>query len=100
MHFLSIFIFSLFFFLSFLFCFFFFFQAEDGIRDLTVTGYQTCALPIFVAEGYQIFGVGADVVALTNYVRDRVKLISDHINQLPPAQRPPASPTISTSPYA
>src|SRR2546427_4698790 len=27
------------------FCFFFF-QAEDGIRDLTVTGVQTCALPI------------------------------------------------------
>src|SRR2546430_1114764 len=24
----------------------FFFQAEDGIRDLTVTGVQTCALPI------------------------------------------------------
>src|SRR2546430_4839498 len=29
------------------FCFFFF-QAEDGIRDLTVTGVQTCALPIFL----------------------------------------------------
>src|SRR5256886_13572522 len=27
---------------------FFFFQAEDGIRDLTVTGVQTCALPIYV----------------------------------------------------
>src|SRR5688572_32303062 len=27
-----------------LYCFFF--QAEDGIRDLTVTGVQTCALPI------------------------------------------------------
>src|SRR5689334_23913627 len=27
--------------------FFFFFQAEDGIRDGTVTGVQTCALPIF-----------------------------------------------------
>src|SRR5688572_21346231 len=25
---------------------YFFFQAEDGIRDLTVTGVQTCALPI------------------------------------------------------
>src|SRR3990167_787910 len=30
-------------------CLFFFFQAEDGIRDLTVTGVQTCALPIFPA---------------------------------------------------
>src|SRR5690349_23659836 len=27
--------------------FFFFFQAEDGIRDLYVTGVQTCALPIW-----------------------------------------------------
>src|SRR2546430_8675840 len=29
---------------------FFFFQAEDGIRDLTVTGVQTCALPILWAQ--------------------------------------------------
>src|SRR5258707_3740492 len=27
---------------------FFFFQAEDGIRDIGVTGVQTCALPIFI----------------------------------------------------
>ena len=26
--------------------FIFFFQAEDGIRDVAVTGVQTCALPI------------------------------------------------------
>src|SRR2546430_5669153 len=30
----------------------FFFQAEDGIRDLTVTGVQTCALPIW-GDSYQ-----------------------------------------------
>src|SRR5438128_12096557 len=30
--------------------FFFFFQAEDGIRDATVTGVQTCALPIYTSE--------------------------------------------------
>src|SRR2546429_2727494 len=30
----------------FLVFFFFFFQAEDGIRDVAVTGVQTCALPI------------------------------------------------------
>src|SRR5438094_2539881 len=29
--------------------FFFFFQAEDGIRDRTVTGVQTCALPILTS---------------------------------------------------
>src|SRR5262249_56419656 len=28
------------------YCVFFFFQAEDGIRDWSVTGVQTCALPI------------------------------------------------------
>ena len=27
---------------------FFFFQAEDGIRDWSVTGVQTCALPILI----------------------------------------------------
>src|SRR2546427_3307381 len=30
---------------------YFFFQAEDGIRDLTVTGVQTCALPICQVAG-------------------------------------------------
>src|SRR5256886_15992334 len=41
----------------------FFFQAEDGIRDLTVTGVQTCALPISqglhqraVLRGHRYFG--------------------------------------------
>src|SRR5258706_8683583 len=29
---------------------FFFFQAEDGIRDWSVTGVQTCALPIWIRE--------------------------------------------------
>src|SRR5256886_13477910 len=33
---------------------FFFFQAEDGIRDLTVTGVQTCALPIFLGPRDQL----------------------------------------------
>src|SRR3712207_7679010 len=31
----------------FYYFFFFFFQAEDGIRDIGVTGVQTCALPIY-----------------------------------------------------
>src|SRR5262249_59966700 len=33
---------------------FFFFQAEDGIRDWSVTGVQTCALPIFQPRGLVI----------------------------------------------
>src|SRR2546428_13776625 len=35
---------------------FFFFQAEDGIRDLIVTGVQTCALPISPEAGLQLDG--------------------------------------------
>src|SRR2546430_8622737 len=35
--------------------FFFFFQAEDGIRDLTVTGVQTCALPIFELGDHLVY---------------------------------------------
>src|SRR5437867_10162560 len=42
----SIYMFYLFYLCIILF-FFFFFQAEDGIRDRTVTGVQTCALPIY-----------------------------------------------------
>src|SRR2546430_3236775 len=44
--------------------FIFFFQAEDGIRDLTVTGVQTCALPIWNREALHVpqtlpyFGLG------------------------------------------
>src|SRR5688572_13048101 len=37
-------------------CLFFFFQAEDGIRDLTVTGVQTCALPISPAPEWRQCG--------------------------------------------
>src|SRR5256886_11241440 len=38
----------------------FFFQAEDGIRDLTVTGVQTCALPILGGEP----GIGKSTLLL------------------------------------
>src|SRR5437763_10680610 len=34
--------------------FFFFFQAEDGIRDTSVTGVQTCALPILLTNAGQV----------------------------------------------
>src|SRR5207245_3605595 len=34
----------------------FFFRAEDGIRDATVTGVQTCALPIFRELGREVLG--------------------------------------------
>src|SRR5687768_18089346 len=38
------------FYLYYFFFLFFFFQAEDGIRDVAVTGVQTCALPILLAD--------------------------------------------------
>src|SRR6267143_1031922 len=44
---------------------FFFFQAEDGIRDGTVTGVQTCALPIY-----------AGAQALTLHARTRTQMFS------------------------
>src|SRR2546429_5459770 len=34
--------------------FFFFFQAEDGIRDVAVTGVQTCALPISSSAPFSV----------------------------------------------
>src|SRR2546430_1415276 len=50
---------------------FFFFQAEDGIRDLTVTGVQTCALPILPPSGLKtivgmvgVFGILFGSIAL------------------------------------
>src|SRR5215203_7210957 len=39
-------------------CFFFFFQAEDGIRDIGVTGVQTCALPILRRAGDRLGQLG------------------------------------------
>src|SRR5205085_9537844 len=45
----------------------FFFQAEDGIRDLTVTGVQTCALPI--SEGRQPRALPAAGVAELPHLR-------------------------------
>src|SRR3712207_6854193 len=45
--------------------FFFFFQAEDGIRDIGVTGVQTCALPILtlVVLGLAALAGGAALVS-------------------------------------
>src|SRR5207248_7527677 len=46
----------------------FFFQAEDGIRDRTVTGVQTCALPIFTKPA------ACPPVDATSYIRDVVTM--------------------------
>src|SRR2546430_4708061 len=71
---------------------FFFFQAEDGIRDLTVTGVQTCALPIFASAiasaimGWfevsvpvvtAVIGEGGSGGALGTAVADRVIMLEN-----------------------
>src|SRR5437016_7607024 len=81
--------------MSCFFLFFFFFQAEDGIRDWSVTGVQTCALPIYLPN-----------VLFANYsqIRPRLKSASPGVSpgdlsvcgdKLPSAAREPetASPS-------
>src|SRR5688572_32313877 len=52
---------------------FFFFQAEDGIRDLTVTGVQTCALPICWPWRVQHMQLGNPVSGFLDRVRPFLK---------------------------
>src|SRR2546430_7071436 len=59
---------------------FFFFQAEDGIRDLTVTGVQTCALPISTSA------------AISANTRDR-KFASDRTRSAASVPLPPVRPS-------
>src|SRR5215203_4132157 len=61
--------------------FFFFFQAEDGIRDIGVTGVQTCALPIWT-DGVEVTLEDgstrtADVVVGADGVRSMVRQVID-----------------------
>src|SRR5438046_4760182 len=63
--------------------FFFFFQAEDGIRDWSVTGVQTCALPISHPDAASRVGdgphmVGSRVKNSTRYLRQRRCVIPDN----------------------
>src|SRR2546422_1431224 len=58
----------------------FFFQAEDGIRDVAVTGVQTCALPIsvltFLADlsGWLLAGPGRMLQAIDLLERRQVRV--------------------------
>src|SRR3989339_346431 len=56
---------------------FFFFQAEDGIRDWSVTGVQTCALPIQAEDCIRDWSVtGVQTCALPIMIR-HTRLVSD-----------------------
>src|SRR2546430_11092937 len=54
---------------------FLFFQAEDGIRDLTVTGVQTCALPIYFGltptqiKNMDPQGIGVSINVMIPYLK-------------------------------
>src|SRR5437764_11284356 len=57
--------------------FFFFFQAEDGIRDTSVTGVQTCALPIFHDAQHTVEGERHEAVSvLTRLANHRTTLVN------------------------
>src|SRR5256884_2759341 len=58
----------------------FFFQAEDGIRDVAVTGVQTCALPI--SHGYRTNLWTTARIAEVIERKFRVRYHRDHVGRL------------------
>src|SRR2546430_5974914 len=61
---------------------FFFFQAEDGIRDLTVTGVQTCALPIYIEILVVIVERGEMFANRANPWAGRASRSREHLTQM------------------
>src|SRR5438093_2917820 len=51
---------------------FFFFQAEDGIRDWSVTGVQTCALPISMIPTITVIGISFAILISGSVVVEQV----------------------------
>src|SRR5688572_17423807 len=77
-----------FWFLFFFYCmyvfyllFFFFFQAEDGIRDLTVTRVQTCALPISLIQYAVDEAIAAGCDTLVFVINRYKHAIADHFDK-------------------
>src|SRR5207245_6541387 len=79
----------------------FFCQAEDGIRDATVTGVQTCALPISIEGRFCVMTVPMQELVIVNLVRPaaRAGCAMIHLNDLLHSQEvqsaPGAAPTLS-----
>src|SRR5215213_7201465 len=73
--------------------FYFFFQAEDGIRDWSVTGVQTCALPISLAAG-MLSEAAAQTTAVTGEV-----IPSDVPGLTAMAIRQPAGVVVGIAPW-
>src|SRR6267143_6328335 len=62
-------------------CFFFFFQAEDGIRDGTVTGVQTCALPIWYLMLVQHMNEVPESLPVTEETRERLRAQANQLGE-------------------
>src|SRR2546430_13585342 len=67
----------------------FFIQAEDGIRDLTVTGVQTCALPISRPPLFKLNTVPGNVIEEKPNV-----IVPDVTLNVPPKVPPPLKWTL------
>src|SRR5260370_1048880 len=63
----------------------FFFQAEDGIRDSSVTGVQTCALPIQAEDGIRDSSVTGVQTCALPIDRKSTRLNSSHIESRMPS---------------
>src|SRR3712207_1862395 len=66
---------------SIFFFFFFFFQAEDGIRDIGVTGVQTCALPILPVAIKAAFGGGGRGLKVARTVEEIPELLDSAVRE-------------------
>src|SRR5207245_4317116 len=65
--------------------FVFFFQAEDGIRDATVTGVQTCALPIstYLDQPFNFENIQDTLVRNSQvFTGEKIRVIFDSIDKL------------------
>src|SRR2546430_3100184 len=85
-------------------CIFFFFQAEDGIRDLTVTGVQTCALPILqpLYERAQKMSKAFDSFRVDHVYRERNReadaLVNEALDETEGKPADSATPAKSNAP--
>src|ERR1017187_10847020 len=70
---------------------FVFFQAEDGIRDTSVTGVQTCALPIWRIRGPHTAGTESQLSRRQQRSHARDESSQSDISELGDSLRRPAS---------
>src|SRR2546429_2701599 len=66
---------------------YFFFQAEDGIRDVAVTGVQTCALPIYQGDRCESVRLPGQFLQFQPLIRDCQNQRESRPNRSEPAVR-------------